>query len=420
MASDCKAGVLALFDSWMIRWLRVAWCQGGALVRNKLYPVLALLFGTTMWPSMVAYGRDSGNIANELNGVLDRDVNASAQTQLQAKEPGRTAQTKMPVQVPPTLEAQVQQTSGCRNVAQTKASAEPPQASAEVVLAPKLRSVALVLGGGGLKAVGAIGAIKVLEREHVPVNYIYGTSCGAFIGALYAYGVPIKEIESLFVNGTWQRAVTHQLLLKALCTPLTAVGSVRARNKWPGILAGTHYETFLRSHLPPTFAALKIPFRAVAVDLCSGENVCLKSGDLSQAVLASCAMPPFIRPVEWGDRLLIDGGLRGNLPVDCARQSNEADIIIACSSDGQIRPRSKDYFDSIPRLNRRAMDMLFHQTDATAMNECDILIEPDIDDVPMMTKNRKKIKAAIDAGELAAVRNLHGIQQALAVNGSMD
>jgi NTE family protein len=284
--------------------------------------------------------------------------------------------------------------------------------------ASKPKSFALVIAGGGLKTVGAIGALKVLEREHVPISYIYGTSCGAVIGALYASGVPIKDIEAMFVSGKWQRVVGHRFVMKALSLPLRGAVPGLERNKWPGVLAGDHYEKFLKANLPSTFAELKIPFRAVAVDLCTGDNVCLRTGDLPHAVLASCAMPPLVKPVEWGNALLVDGGVRGNLPVALARQNNEGDIIIACSSAGQIRLRSKEYFRSIPKLNRRAADILFHQTDTTAMNDSDILIEPDIDDVPMMTKDPKKVQAAIDAGELAAVRNLHSIRQAMAETGS--
>ena len=319
---------------------------------------------------------------------------------------------------PSTQSIHLSQTVELTDAAQVPETMSTTSASKNMDSSSKAKSFALIIAGGGLKTVGAIGALKVLEREHVPISYIYGTSCGAVIGALYASGVPVKDIEAMFVKGTWQRVVGYQFVMKALSLPLRCAVPGLERNKWPGVMSGEHYQKFLKAHLPSTFAELKIPFRAVAVDLCTGENVCLNSGDLPRAVLASCALPPLVKPVEWGNALLVDGGIRGNLPVALARQNKEGDIIISCSSAGQIRQRSKEYFRSIPKVNRRAMDILYHQTDTTSLNDSDILIEPDIDDVPMMTKDPKKVQAAIDAGELAAVRNLHGIRQAMAGSGS--
>jgi NTE family protein len=146
----------------------------------------------------------------------------------------------------------------------------------------KSKTVTLAIGGGCLKAVGAIGILKVLEEQHVHLDYIYGTSCGASIGALYASGMPVTKIEELYTTGAWQRASGNHLYIKAACTPLTKVLPLTARNKWPGILAGTPYQKFLNTKLPEDFSQLKIPFRAIATDLCTGEPVVIKTGSLAE------------------------------------------------------------------------------------------------------------------------------------------
>jgi NTE family protein len=266
----------------------------------------------------------------------------------------------------------------------------------------KTKTVTLAIGGGCLKAIGAIGILKVLEEQHVHLDYIYGTSCGATIGALYASGMPVSQIEELYTTGAWQRASGNHLYIKAACTPLTRVLPLTARNKWPGILAGTPYQKFLKTKLPENFSDLKIPFRAIATDLCTGEPVVIKTGNVAEAVVTSSAMPPVIRPFEREEKLLVDGGLRRNLPVLCAKRAGEGNVIIAACSDGPIRVRSKNYFNSLQRIQRRAADLMSVQSDDEAMKAADVLIVPDIDDIPVMTKNRKKVEAAIKAGEDAA------------------
>jgi NTE family protein len=273
--------------------------------------------------------------------------------------------------------------------------------------------VTLVLGGGALKSVGEIGVLQVLKEQNIPIDYVYGTSCGSAIGAMYASGMSPDEIANLFLTGRWQRAVGNHFYWKALCLPLTKLVPLSARNEWPGVLDGRHYEKLLKTKLPATFDQLPIRFRAIAVDLCTGNPVVLSSGSLSQAVLASSAMPPAIRPVEIGGALLADGGLRSNLPTLCAQRAGEGQITIVVSSDGPVSIRNKQYFNSLQRINRRAADLLSFQADENARSAATILITPNIDDLPVMTKNRHKIQAAIEAGRQAALEKLPAIRQAL-------
>jgi NTE family protein len=225
--------------------------------------------------------------------------------------------------------------------------------------------------------------------------------------------MPAREIANLFLTGKWQRAVGNHFYIKSLFIPVTKIIPLSARNRWPGVLDGKHYENFMRERLPSDFDQLPIRFRAVSVDLCTGKSVVLSSGNLSRAILASSAATPAIRPVEMGDALLADGGLRSNLPTECARKAGEGDVFIVVSSDGPISPRKKRYFNSLQRINRRSIDLLSYQSDEVARNNATILIAPDIDDLPVMTKNKKKIQSAIDAGRQAALRELPNIHKIL-------
>lgn len=163
--------------------------------------------------------------------------------------------------------------------------------------------VGLALGGGGAKGAATIGVLNVIESAGIKVDFIAGTSIGAVIGGLYASGYSVKELETLFLSQEWQ-----------------------------DILEGHTIETKLKSLLArrgvEQFKDTKIPFRCVAAEENSFEEVILSSGSLYTAIRASMSVPEIYEPVKWGNKYLIDGGVINNLPVDVAR-SMGADIVIA-------------------------------------------------------------------------------------------
>ena len=252
-----------------------------------------------------------------------------------------------------------------------------------------------------------------MKNAGIPIDYIYGTSAGAAVGALYAAGVSIDQIESIFVSGQWQHKVSNHLLYKAFWSPVYNAVSFGTHNHFPGVLEGAPYEKLLHKYLPKDFSELKIPFRAVATDLCSGQPVVLKAGDVTRAVLASCSLPLALKPVEFEDKLLVDGGVAANLPATCAKSAGEADVIISVYTDGSIRVRDKAYFSSLARIQRRTVDLFCAQADIQSAKNSDILIVPDIDDIPIMTTNRNKVRESVEAGEKAATEMLPAIRAKL-------
>lgn len=226
--------------------------------------------------------------------------------------------------------------------------------------------VGLVLGGGGAKGAAHIGVLKVLEEQRIPIDYIAGTSMGAIVGALYASGLSAGELEKVITGIDWKdvfsgepdrRDIDYRRkredydILSGL-----ALGIKDGRVLMPkGLIkdqkVNVLFETLmLHASQIDDFDKLPIPFRAVAADLETGEMVVLKSGRLADAARASMSVPGAFPPVELNGRILIDGGIVRNVPVDIVREMG-ADIVICVDLDKPLS-RRKDLTTSFSILNQ--------------------------------------------------------------------
>lgn len=204
--------------------------------------------------------------------------------------------------------------------------------------------VALVLAGGGAKGAAHIGVLKALEELRVPVDYITGTSMGSFVGGLYATGMSAEEIETYIDTVDWnsgyrdrvdrsQRKVQDKEYEDRyqLTTDLgLRWGEIRGTK---GIVQGQGMLKLLREtagNLPPfqSFDQLAIPYRSVATDIVNLEPVIIGDGYLVDAMMASMSVPGALPPYKLDGKLLVDGGVTNNMPVDVARELG-ADIVIA-------------------------------------------------------------------------------------------
>ncbi|HZJ08527.1 MAG TPA: patatin-like phospholipase family protein [Trueperaceae bacterium] len=158
--------------------------------------------------------------------------------------------------------------------------------------------VGLVLSGGGARGFAHIGVLRVLERAGAKFDVVAGTSMGAVLGALYAAGKSPDEIYDIALNTGWRDVV--DISLQA------------------GLIKGDRLEAFLASHLPRSFADLKLPFAVTTTDIENGEDVLITEGDLIKAVRASISFPGAIEPIQYLGRTLADGGIVNNLPVSAA------------------------------------------------------------------------------------------------------
>ena len=204
--------------------------------------------------------------------------------------------------------------------------------------------IGLVLGGGGARGIAHIAVLRQLEAMHVPVDCIAGTSMGALVGAMYASGMGVDEIEKTVLSLDWPRLFDDSLERPersfrrkrddelVIVQPGVGVGRKGVKIAG-GILGGERILLLFEQLVEPVstiedFDRLPIPFRAVAADINDGEPVVIQGGDLALAMRASMSLPGIFPPVEIGDRILVDGGIARNLPIDIGRQMG-ADIIIA-------------------------------------------------------------------------------------------
>jgi NTE family protein len=273
----------------------------------------------------------------------------------------------------------------------------PPAGAHAPASAPRDRPrIGLVLSGGGARGLAHIGVLKVLEREHVPIDAIAGTSMGAIVGGLYASGMKADDIERDLQRIDWNRLfaprVSRQQLSQrrkeedfeiasAIELGLTADGEFRAPQS---AVSSRGLETLLRRFTLPVravqhFDKLPIPFRAVATDMETGDAVVLSEGDLAMALRSSMSVPGVFPPTEVDGRVLGDGGLVNNVPIDVARAMG-ADIVIAVSIGTPLGPR--ETLNSALALTAQMINILTEQnvrrSIASLNADHDILISPDL------------------------------------------
>lgn len=255
--------------------------------------------------------------------------------------------------------------------------------------------IGLVLSGGGARGLAHIGVLKVLEREHVPVDVIAGTSMGAIVGGLYASGMKADEIERELKRIDWNKLfatrVSRQQLTQrrkeedfeiasAIELGIDHEGSFRAPQ---GAVSSRGLETLLRRltlavRSTAHFDRLPIPFRAVATNMETGEAVILGEGDLATALRSSMSVPGVFPPIEVDGHVLGDGGLVNNVPIDVARAMG-ADIVIAVNIGTPLAAR--DTLGSALGLTAQMINILTEQNVkrslATLLSR-DLLIAPDL------------------------------------------
>jgi NTE family protein len=156
--------------------------------------------------------------------------------------------------------------------------------------------IGLCLGGGGARGFAHIGVLRAIEERGLEPRTIAGCSMGGIVGALFAAGLTADEIQTAF-EGT----PSHRLL---------DVG------RGGGLVGRKGIDREMRNHLPDTFEDLKIPLAVTAVDVQEGRSVVLRSGELVPALRATSAIPGIFPPVSHLDRMLVDGGMLNNVPVD--------------------------------------------------------------------------------------------------------
>ncbi|VVO31840.1 patatin-like phospholipase family protein [Pseudomonas fluorescens] len=256
-------------------------------------------------------------------------------------------------------------------------------------------NIGLVLSGGAARGLAHIGVLKALEEQGVKIDAIAGTSMGAVIGGLYASGYKIDELEKLALSINWQQALSdapprrdvpfrrkqddRDFLVKQKLS-FRDDGSLGLPL---GVIQGQNLALLLESMLAHTsdtrdFDKLPIPFRAVATDIASGEKVVFRKGHLPQVIRASVSIPAVFAPVELNGRLLVDGGMTDNIPLDVAREMG-VDIAIVVDIGTTLSPRNQlttvvDVLNqSITLMTRRNSE-----EQLATLHPDDVLIQPSL------------------------------------------
>ena len=177
----------------------------------------------------------------------------------------------------------------------------------------KKKKIGLALGSGAARGLAHIGVLKVLTANQIPIDFIAGSSMGALIGALYAGGLSVEQLQEIACNTDWK-------LTAKMFTPTLP---------WSGLVEGNRIRQFIQTLVGDrNFTDLKLPFAAVATDIQTGEQIIIENGSLVEAVRASISIPGIFTPVRHQNRFLVDGGVVNPVPTDVVRNMG-ADIVFA-------------------------------------------------------------------------------------------
>jgi NTE family protein len=309
--------------------------------------------------------------------------------------------------------------------------------------APEQPRVGLVLGGGGARGMAHVGVLRLLEELRVPVTCIAGTSMGSIVGGLYAAGMTAEDMEQTLRQINWPdvfrdgppraerpirfkqeqrilQSATGEIGLRrgqAIIQPKelelpqdptsTAPVPRRAQVILPkGLLQGQNLSLLLEELALPAagvsdFDQLTVPYRAVATDLETGRAVVLGSGNLAQAMRASMSIPSALAPIELDGKLLVDGGVANNLPIDVVRELCRPEVIIAVDVGAPLAPASE--LTSVLSVTNQLTSILTVRNveeQIQTLRPTDILLVPDLGDLSSIAFNRSP--EAVTIGYAAA------------------
>jgi NTE family protein len=254
---------------------------------------------------------------------------------------------------------------------------------------PKPAKVAVVLGAGVSRGFAHVGVLKILESQKIPIHLIVGTSAGSFVGSLYAYGYDVFQLQTMAMA-----------LLKDDVVDWTLPDN--------GFIRGEKLENFINKTVRQTpLERLKIPFRAVATNVQTGEETVFATGNTGRAVRASCSIPGVFQPVRIGDKAYMDGGVVSPVAVEAARRAG-ADVVIAVDiSAGVAGTLPQGILETI----LQSVDIMYAKIATAQLRNADVVIRPKVSHIG--SSDFEKRNEAILEGEKAATQALPQIRQIL-------
>jgi NTE family protein len=272
--------------------------------------------------------------------------------------------------------------------------------------------IGIALEGGGALGLAHIGVLQWFEEHHIPVDYVAGTSMGGLVGGLYATGKSPKELEEIVAQQNWDIIIGGKTPYEDLSyrrkedsrdyPTFIQLGLKKGLSLPAGLNAGHQISLLIdRETLPyvnlKSFDDLPIPYRCVATDLVSGKEVVFGDGSLPQAMRATMSIPGLFNPVRIDNKVLVDGGLVGNLPTDVVRKMG-AEVVIAIHLE--IAPAKPDEIQSLFSVLGRSVDVIVRENEIRGLSAADLVVNVDLHAYTSI--DYEKSKVIIEKGRKAS------------------
>lgn len=223
-----------------------------------------------------------------------------------------------------------------------------------------MKKVGLALGSGGVRGLAHVGVIKTLLKHQIPIDFISGSSIGAWVGAHYALFQDIEKLEEITAGKKQEK------LLSFLEPTFTG-----------GLIKGDKLEKLLNNWLNhATFNDLSIPLKMVATDLTNGEPVILDTGALAPAIHASMAIPGLFQPVKNKEKILVDGGICNPVPDEVVKNMGAKIIISVNLDDFRMDDDINKKRWSLGEITYRTIKIMRHNLAKNSLRNSDFIIEP--------------------------------------------
>jgi NTE family protein len=279
--------------------------------------------------------------------------------------------------------------------------------------------VGLVLGGGGARGAAHIGVLEVLRENRIPVDCVAGTSMGGLVTGAFAAGLTPDEMLEAMGQADWREMFndnppTNELNPRVksqsrLFIPGTEIGMTKeGAQTLPAVVQGQKIKLFINrlvrsQYGQPLIEKMPIPVSIIATDLVTGDKVVFREGSMTRAMRATMSVPGLMAPVKDGERLLVDGGLVDNVPIDEVRKSCNPDVVIAVNVGSPLM-KAKD-IGGIFSVAGQMVNILTEQNvtrSLSTLSSGDIYIKPDLDGITAAEFSRyaetaKRGRAAAEA-----------------------
>ena len=324
--------------------------------------------------------------------------------------------------------------------------------------------VGVVLAGGGAKGAAHIGVLMYLEEMGIPVDYVAGTSMGSIIGGLYALGYSPMDMNRIIKDIDWSFYMSNYVARRDMSVQMKerknsyllsipfgtkstpnendkAIEDAETYLKMSGEIVNNEQSSDIIRSLPSgfingnnlinlfndlsigyqdsiDFRDLPIPYACVTTDMLDGSANVIKSGKIAYAMRSSMAIPVVFSPVEYEDKLLVDGGMVNNFPTDVCREMG-ADIIIGVELVKGFKVDSKE-INSLPGMLSQLMSIVTSGHNADNRQICDVYIRPDVSGYGTMSFDAESIDSLVARGYNEAAKNhdaLALVKTAVEVNG---